>query len=424
VRHEAFDRMTMARPRIALFGHFGVGNLGNEGSLDAMVRLVRQRFPDAEITVLCSNPAAVSARTGLAAVPWTRPEIRNGVLSMLNRLLLKLPYKAFGPIRAARILRGFDLVVVPGTGLLDDFAERPQGVPYVILKWALTARLVGCRFAMVCIGAGPIRHPLSRLFMMTAARAATYLSFRDEASRAFVARHVGRARSARVFPDIAFALPVPRLPDRPAGQQRIVAVGVMHYRGWGNGDGEIYARYIARLAQVVRTLIGRGCRVRLVIGEAGDVRAIADLRATLAESLDGAALRMIDEAPARDLDDVMRQLAGADAAVVTRFHNVVCALLVGTPVVSLSYGAKNDLLLKEMGLGHCASHVERFEPDWVIERLDEVQDDRAAIVARIAARVGAYRALLQMQARELHAMIAVAPSTPVALAVRDSEARP
>lgn len=414
----------MPRPRIALFGHFGVGNLGNEGSLDAMVRLVRQRFPHAEITVVCSNPAAVSARTGLAALAWTRPEIRNGALRTLNRLLLKLPYKAIGPIRVARILREFDLVVVPGTGLLDDFAERPQGVPYVVLKWALIARLVGCRFAMACIGAGPIRHPLSRLFMMTAARAATYLSFRDEASRDFVARHVGRARSARVFPDIAFALPVPRLPDPPPGGPRVIAVGVMHYRGWGNGDGAIYARYIARLARVVETLVGRGFRIRLVIGEAGDARAIADLRATLAERLGSTALAMIDEAPARDLDDVMRQMAGADAAVVTRFHNVVCALLVGTPVVTLSYGAKNDLLLNEMGLGHCASHVERFEPDWVIERLDEVLADRCAIVTRMAARVGAYRALLQMQAREIHAMIAVPPPARVPLAVHDKEARP
>lgn len=411
------------RPRIALLGHFGVGNLGNEGSLDAMTLIVRQRFPDAEITVICSTPEAVSARTGLNAVAWTRPELRNPILRRLNGALLKLPYKMFGPVRAWRILRDFDIVIVPGTGLLDDFGERPQGVPYVILKWVFAARLSGRPFVMACIGAGPIRHRLSRFLMTSAARMATYLSFRDQASRRFVAEHVARAGASKVYPDIAFSLPVSLRSEKARTTKPLIAIGVMHYRGWSNGDGGIYQRYIARLAEAVATLIRRGYRMRLVIGEEGDAAAVADLHAAVVDRLGPAIEADIEHAPARSLSEVMQQFNGAEAAVVTRFHNLVCALLAGTPVASLSYGAKNDLLLEDLGLDDFAAHVERFDPDWVVERLEALRANRSAYADRISPQLAAYRRALEEQARELHALISAAASKAGALVEQGAEAR-
>jgi polysaccharide pyruvyl transferase WcaK-like protein len=412
------------RPRVALFGHFGVGNLGNEGSLDAMTLIVRQRFPDAEITVVCSSPEAVSARTGLNAVAWTRPELSNPILRLLNGALLKLPYKLLGPIRAWRILRAFDVVIVPGTGLLDDFGERPEGVPYVILKWVLAARLSGRPFLMACIGAGPIRRRLSRFLMMSAARMTTYLSFRDQASRLFVAEHVARAGASKVYPDIAFSLPV-SLPSKEARTTKpLIAVGVMHYRGWSNDDGRIYQRYIARLAEAVATLIGRGHRIRLVIGEDGDATAVADLRAQIADRLGPAVVADIEYAPARNLFEVIQQFSGAEAAVVTRFHNLVCALLAGTAVASLSYGAKNDLLLEDLGLDDVTAHVERFDSAWVVERIEALRASRFAYANRIAPQLAAYRRALEDQARELHALISEAATKAEAIVDHEAESRP
>ena len=54
---------------------------------------------------------------------------------------------------------------------------------------------------------------------------------------------------------------------------------------------------------------------------------------------------------AQSLTEVMQQISETELLVATRFHNVVCGLMMGRPVISLSYARKNDVLLADMGLG-------------------------------------------------------------------------
>lgn len=394
------------RSRIALFGQFGVGNIGNEASLEAMLRTLRERVPNAGIAVICSGPGWTAERFGVRAISWTRPPIRRHLLDRLNALLLRVPYKLVGPVRAARVMRGFDVLLVPGTGLLDDFGERAAGGPYTILKWVAAARLMGCKVAMASIGAGPIHSPVSRMLMMAAARLSHHLSFRDAASRDFVARHGGCGMQMPVYPDLAFALPSPAAsPPVPHGAGPI-ALGVMRYRGWTNSNAGIYGTYIDKLAEFSAGVIRSGRRLRLVIGEITDEQAVMDLRAALARTGGEGMVGATEYTPVRDIHDVMRQMSGAELAVATRFHNVVAALMAGTPVISLSYGAKNDILLRDMGLGAFVAHAETFDPHWLAGRVEALATNRERHVAEIRGRVAEYRASLAGQARELCALIA------------------
>ena len=57
-----------------------------------------------------------------------------------------------------------------GVGVsLDDFGTGPRGIPAALLNWCMAAKLAGARLGFVSVGAGPIRHPLSRWLMRTAA---------------------------------------------------------------------------------------------------------------------------------------------------------------------------------------------------------------------------------------------------------------
>ena len=47
-------------------------------------------------------------------------------------------------IRAWRVLKGTDMFVVPGTGLLTDAFGLAGWRPYGLFKWSLMARLRGC----------------------------------------------------------------------------------------------------------------------------------------------------------------------------------------------------------------------------------------------------------------------------------------
>ena len=117
----------MKRTRIALFGIFGVQNIGNECTLQAMLHNVRQRLPDAEVYSICYEPQDTLRRHHLAAVPISSRHSKNGTSGQFaghkNKLtrLLQIPFRRvpcelFEWLRAFKVLKGTALVVMTGTG--------------------------------------------------------------------------------------------------------------------------------------------------------------------------------------------------------------------------------------------------------------------------------------------------------------------
>lgn len=377
-------------PRIALLGQFGVGNFGNDGSLEAMIRTLARICPEAELTVICTEPEVVAETFGVKTIKLTRPDIALPWLERANRLLGRLPYKLYGPVRAFRKLAGFDIVVLPGTGAFDDFGDTPFGMPYVFFKWMAMARLRGCAVAFVSIGAGPAYHRLSRSFFSGASRCATYRSFRDGISRDFVSSLGVDTGCDQVFPDLAFGLPVAPPLKRDATAPLTVGLGVMNYRGRTGEGTQIYDGYIAKLARFAEYALGRGFAVRLMLGQDNDHVAVVDLTARLRLSLSEAQLARVLYEPSSSLHDVMAQMQATDVIVATRFHNVVCALRVGMPLISLGYLEKHDVLAADVGLADYCTDVEQFEVEWLISRLERLLEEREARAAQVRATVERY----------------------------------
>lgn len=390
-----------AHPQVLLFGNFGCGNFGNDGSLETMLRFLERARPDAACKVICSDPDVVAGALGVDAYPirWSSRRRPGGRFA---DLLMKLPRRLVDIAQVFRLVRRADVVVIPGTGILDDFGERPAGMPLDIFAWCLIARLLGAKVAMVCIGAGPIRNSLSRKLMIGAARLANYRSYRDLTSRDFMMRSGFDALADPIFPDIVFNLPVPAIPPNSAatGVPVTVAVGVMAYRGWYNyaaGGDEIFERYIGKLAEFVAYLLAKGHRVRLLTGELGDSAAVAALLQKLHTRNPRANDELISAEPSHSLHDLMIQMAGADLVVATRFHNIVCALKMAKPSISLGYAKKNDVLMADMGLGEYCQHIESFDPHLLIEQFERLARHREAYVADIRERVAAYQRQLGEQ---------------------------
>ncbi|MER9676895.1 polysaccharide pyruvyl transferase family protein [Mesorhizobium sp. M0208] len=135
-------------------------------------------------------------------------------------------------LRAVRHIRKAKVIVVPGTGILDYFGDRPLGMPFDVFKWCLAAHLAGTRIAFVSVGAGPVGHRLSRWLITSAARMADYRSYRDTASREFMASVGVDTSRESMDPDLAFTLPVPQSANADPSHPLTVGVGVMNYRGW------------------------------------------------------------------------------------------------------------------------------------------------------------------------------------------------
>jgi polysaccharide pyruvyl transferase WcaK-like protein len=367
----------IAPARIGLFGLFGSGNSGNDGSLEAMIRFLREVRPDAELVCFCACSAGaddvVARAFCLPAIPFAlaKPEAR--LLRILDRLSLKAPRQLASLVRAITLIGRVDLLIVPGTGILDDFQDGPLGMPLALVGWCLAARLRGVKLAFISIGAGPIRHPISRWLMKSAVTLADYRSYRDVISKAFMESIGFDTGKDAVYPDLAFKLPTPLASNQKGIEDRplTVGVGVMAYYGWRNRDARgpaTYTAYAEKIADFVLWLLDRGYIVRILTGHASDQRAVDDLVARVMVAKPALAPKRLLSDPSSSLHDLMRQIAQTDVVVATRFHNVVCALKLCKPTVAIGYAEKFDVLMAEMGLGSFCQHVERLDVDLLAEQ--------------------------------------------------------
>jgi polysaccharide pyruvyl transferase WcaK-like protein len=394
---------------IGLFGLFGIGNIGNDGSLESMARFARRVAPEQDMLCICGNPAVVERDFGLEAVP-IYPSPRIPLRGRTGVLLRKMAGRAGLWLHAMRQLRRVKVLIVPGMGVLDDFAVSPLGWPQDILSWCVLGRLMGVKVIFASIGAGPIHHPLSRFFMKMAARAAHYRSYRDTLSKAFMESIGFDSRNDPIYPDIAFALPAPATSRQPVGEDRqlTIGVGVMAYHGWRNDPArgaETYAGYLEKMTRFVIWLLDRRYLVRVLMGDEADRRAIDDLLATVRSRRPDLADGSIAFAPARTLHDVMLQMADTDIVVATRYHNVVCALRMSKPTISIGYAEKNDALLREVGLAEFCQHIDHLDLDLLKAQTARLISDRAAFERKLCDAQTEFQARLREQEDLLAAMI-------------------
>ncbi|MEV0598179.1 polysaccharide pyruvyl transferase family protein [Streptomyces sp. NPDC050315] len=358
--------------RVGVFGLLGSGNLGNDGSLEAVLGYLRAEHPEAVVDALCGGPEVVESRYGIRAtrLHWYRGEYRTA--SRAGAMAAKGLGKLVDAFRTAAWVRRHDVVIVPGMGVLEaTLPLRPWGFPYALFLLCASGRLVGTRVALVGVGAAPIGNRPTRALVRWSARLAAYRSYRDVQSRdAMRAMGVDTARD-EVYPDLAFALPTP-----PAGAPSgTVCVGVMDFHG-GNDDRaraeEIHRRYLDGAIRFVRALVEEGRPVRLLTGDECDAPVVAAI-------LDAVDSPLVTAAETASLADLMKETAAADTVVATRYHNLICALKVGTPTLALSYAAKSDALMDRMGLGAYCHPAREVDADQLLEQFREVEKRAAEL---------------------------------------------
>lgn len=361
--------------RVGVFGLLGSGNLGNDGSLEAVLGYLRADHPDAVVDALCGGPEVVAARYGIPAtrLHWYRGEYRTA--SRAGAIAGKGLGKLVDVFRTAAWVRRHDVVIVPGMGVLEaTLPLRPWGFPYSLFLLCASGRLLRTRVALVGVGAAAIRDRPTRALVRWSARLAAYRSYRDAPSRDAL-RDMGVDTSRdEVYPDLAFALPTPS-GSTPSGRPGPVCLGVMDFHG-GNDDRaraeEIHRRYLDGTTRFVRALVADGRQVRLVTGDACDATVVA----AILEAVDSP---LVTAAKTASLADLMREMAGADAVVATRYHNLICALKVGTPTLALSYAAKSDVLMAQMGLGTYCHPAREVDADRLLEQFRALEQRSAEL---------------------------------------------
>jgi polysaccharide pyruvyl transferase WcaK-like protein len=423
-------------PRIALLTPYNGGNFGDAAIQDAMIANLRLRLPNAQISGITLNSASFLERHGASGFPLCASKLPfygmsetdapqqswsedtgisdgrqpGGWKTVAKGVLRKIPgvrrvgkklQSYFAGIRreirhfidARRFLRSQDLLIVSGGGQLDEEWGGPWGHPFSLFKWAVIARLVRIPFAIVSVGAGKTSSPVSRMFLGMALRLARYRSFRDVNSRNIAAKWLARASNDLVIPDLAFSLPSSAMPSSTGMRSRanakpIVALSPIAYAkpgSWPRQDQAVYDRYRHQMAQVVSRLVEGGYFVVVVWSSVGDDEKIfSEIMDCLDEDSREMAAKQIFLPSITNWRELAALLEDVDFLIASRMHSTILGFLTRTPTVAISFDPKVDWVMQDLGQKNYLLQIADFTADGVLLALEDLAQNRAAVIEQIA----------------------------------------
>ena len=397
--------------KIILYGFFGSGNIGNDTSFEAALYHIKKYQPDADVICVCNGPSEISKRFGIQTLPMTGHEAHNlksyDLISRVKRIWSRIMDEVSFWLQRPRWFQPGDKFIVVGSGAIDDYGvHRPWHRPYVLYKWCKVAKLGGAQVIFLSVGAGPIRNRTSRILLLRALQMADYRSYRDVAAFNFL-HSIGYNTSGDLsYPDLVFSLPRTSLAstNKLLTKPIVVGLGLINYYGhqYEPGTGEkIYQEYISKIKHFVFWLLQEGYTIRILSGDASDKWPTQDVvKFVNAEGESKWRDKLIVQ-EIMNVNDLFREIAQTDVVVASRFHNVLCSLMLERPVISLSYHEKNNFLLKEMDLERYCQHIEGFTNEQLVKQFKSCVHEADQITSQIHNKLDSYRRLLDDQYKRL-----------------------
>ena len=392
---------------VNFFGGFGLGNFGNEITLQAILYHLRRYFPHVEVGCICTHPEVTATYFNIKTLPISGKLVSvwkpNNLLARgLRSFFIGIPCEIYRWLEALIKLKHIDALIVPGTGLLTDaYGLRGWG-PYGLFKWSLIAKLRGCKLLFISVGAGPLDSQIGRLLVRSSLALADFRSYRDSETKDHL-RSIGAGKSSdRIYPDLAFSIVDEIRPEfaNPNRRRLVIGLGLMLYHGRLSSDqarDSTYKRYLEQLVVFAKWLLAQDYDVRLLIGEISDRSVTAELKLMLKNSLeDYNEQRIIDE-PASSVEDLLAQLSQTDAVVATRFHNILLALALNKPVISISFHQKCTSLMQDMGLQEYCLDIHTLDASKLIEQFCQLEENSGSLKDMIREKVAERRKALDEQ---------------------------
>jgi polysaccharide pyruvyl transferase WcaK-like protein len=416
--------------RIGLLDHMGYGNLGDAATQEALIANIRSRVPDAEIVGFSLNPHDTQERhnivsysithwhpglrvdESIAAPQESKPRFqlkstlkKIPVISPLIRRMLNLGREIAHLARTFTLVRNLDTLIIAGGGQLGDLWRGPWSHPYNVFKFCLLTTLARRRLIFLNVGAGPLKHPLSKVLAKYSIQMANYVSFRDMQSQALI-EQIGVKRKTHVYPDSAYALDISK--HESVGDLRarpvvgINPIGFCDPRIWPRQDLAVYVQYLDKLAEFVQWLLREDYDVRIYSAEASvDAYAIEDLKDRFLTSFSPAQIEKICMQPSETVEDLLNEMASFDLVVTSKFHGVIFAHLLGKPVVALSYHHKIDDLMHAVGHPQHCLGIESFDLQKLTEAIVDLRANTPALKKTFRESVASRSAALKMQFDQL-----------------------
>jgi polysaccharide pyruvyl transferase WcaK-like protein len=431
--------------KIGILGHVGNENLGDEAIIAAVIQNIKCRYPDAKTYGFTLNPADTEKRHNIVAFPIRRIDRRNydskkvtapqsfsvspTVSHRIKIILKKVPLvygflrgldKAWHSVLASlrevpflikcyRNLKGTDLLIVAGSQQLIDYVGGPWAHTYTLFKWTLLAKTTKTKVAFVSVGAGPIYSALGKFFARTSLGLASYRSYRDETSRAFV-ETLGVFGLNTVSPDLVYSLQIQRSFKRlQRDTLPIVGINPVPFsdeRYWEGASPIKYEIYTSNLASFALWVIQRGYRVWFFPTQLQlDPPVINDIKNVLKVKADRDLSEHIVNQPISCFDDLVSAIGVTDIVVATRFHGIILPYVLNKPVLGIAYQRKTVDLMAQMGQSDYVVDINSFDVESLKTRFVLLESRCAAIKKEIEERKSVFRNALHVQYDQVLSLI-------------------
>jgi polysaccharide pyruvyl transferase WcaK-like protein len=166
----------------------------------------------------------------------------------------------------------------------------------------------------------------------------------------------------------------------------------MDFHGTNDERGQaarIYDSYVDTVTRFVLWLADTDHQVKLFVGDTkagSDDRVVDAILAQVPIQRPDLPAGQITAAEVSSFGDLMDVMAPASAIIATRYHNLICALRLAKPTISLSYAAKHDTLMSSFGLAEFCQLAATLDLDRLIEQFTELTSRSAELRAAIDQR--------------------------------------
>lgn len=399
--------------RIGLLGMYASANLGDTAIQRAVMQALRARCPGIEFVGLCTDPLDAARTFGIRArhlsggggtarvgadgsASMGAPEFRIDIDGVPAPLRIGL-----SAWRIARHMRELDMLLVSGSGQIDDFWGGPWEQPFRLMTWCGSARRQKKTVAVFGVGVDQLLTRLGSLFSRRALALAQLRVLRDGGSLDAV-RAMGITEATEVCPDPAFHLhSEPVKPCDQASSLAFAVISPISQQAWPGAEPQAYGRYIAALAASADELHRRGIEVRFICSQTKmDPPVIDRVKALMRSDPSETRVRAVET-----VDEYLHEVRCARVVIGSRLHAMILALVAGTPVLAISYARKVERQLQDIRLSDCVLDLRSVEVPQLLSKLDMVLSREQELRAHILAMTTDFRHQLDTQFDRLAALI-------------------
>lgn len=384
--------------KIVICGNYGATNLGDEAILEGILEIIRNAIPDADITVLSSNPQETEKYHSVKSV-YTFP---SGIRSLLRGLLKNTISDTINAISET------DLFILGGGGLFTD--EKL----FAVIIWSLQAKLAQIyRKPVFCLGqsVGPLKTFFGRRVAGNVFKNAIKTSVRDNSSLQLLTK-------MGVTDVIELADPAFMIRSQEPVPEKVEPFVVFSIRPWIKIDEErLYENLASFIIWLYKEHNVKSVLVPFQILKDNDllcmnkiVERIDNILKTGPVASDTAKevnssdfVEIFQYSP--DYMQVMELMSRSTCVVGMRLHSLIFASLASCPFIGLSYSQKVRQFVNQMNLDEYLLDVNEFELADLKSGFSAIMANRSSIIEDIVSRVIVLRSKAEQHGKILEEVL-------------------